>query len=390
MAELHISDLLDLDDLDAAIEGGFVRVQTHPTKPLRVFNYTAKTQYDRAWTSVTTQCRGLIADEDGKIVARPFAKFFNYAELTEPLPLDVPVFVAEKMDGSLGVLHPIGDGEYAVATRGSFASEQAIHATKVWQERYAARVRIVSGYTYLFEIIYPANRIVCDYKDLDDLVFLGAVSIDTGRMFLPDLFDWPGLVATSYGFATLGEALAAPDRVGAEGLVVHFPSLDGLMVKIKQSEYVELHRILTNSSARTIWEFLAVNACRHLIAKPKHWGSRIGLDPERAAHILGIGPDWLAQFIDGVPDEFHAWIRTTITTIQASVDDLLDEMATAVRELRATYGDDRKAVAAAIADHPHMGALFYLYDDKSLTTYAWRAAYPEAEKPWGARSEDVS
>lgn len=38
-----------------------------------MYNYTAKAQYDKLWNEVTLQCRGLILDGDGNVVARPFS-----------------------------------------------------------------------------------------------------------------------------------------------------------------------------------------------------------------------------------------------------------------------------------------------------------------------------
>ena len=123
----HISDLFDPADLESAIADGFVRAQDHPTLALRILNYTERAQYERVWTDVTRQCRGLIVDGMGRIVARPYAKFFNYGEHDEAtLSLDEFVTITDKMDGSLGILYRGTDGQLAIATRGSFASEQAI------------------------------------------------------------------------------------------------------------------------------------------------------------------------------------------------------------------------------------------------------------------------
>ena len=130
-----LDDLFDLEDLAQAIDGGYVRVQSHPDLPLRILNYTEKATYERVWNPVTLTCRGLIVNDSGKVVARPFRKFFNYGEPSAPaLDLDAEVVVTDKCDGSLGILYPLGDGRYGVATRGSFTSVQAQHATKVWQE----------------------------------------------------------------------------------------------------------------------------------------------------------------------------------------------------------------------------------------------------------------
>jgi hypothetical protein len=49
-----------------------------------MYNYTEACQYTAAWTPVTLACRGLVVDADGRIVARPFAKFFNHSESHAP------------------------------------------------------------------------------------------------------------------------------------------------------------------------------------------------------------------------------------------------------------------------------------------------------------------
>ena len=126
------------------------------------------------------------------------------------------------MDGSLGILVPTPGG-YEIATRGSFSSDQARHATKVWRERYAG-TEVRPGVTYLFEIVYPGNRIVVDYGDLDDLVLLGGVEIRTGRPVAAADLPWTGPKVATFDFPTLGEALAAPPRAGAEGFVLRFPT----------------------------------------------------------------------------------------------------------------------------------------------------------------------
>src|SRR5690606_13670846 len=121
---------------------------------------------------------------------------------------------------------------------------------------------------------------------------------------------WYGPRATRFNIRTLADALAMPPREGVEGLVVRLVET-GQMVKIKQADYVALHAIVTRTSARNIWEFVAVDACKHLIAKPKHWESKIGLYHVRAAEILKLGENWMSRLVDGVPDEFHAWVKET-------------------------------------------------------------------------------
>jgi RNA ligase len=387
---MHFAKLFAPDDLDAAIADGFVRQQVHPSMPLRILNYTERAAYERVWTDVTCQCRGLIVHtETGEIVARPWRKFFNYGQDPDAvLDFDAPAEVTDKADGSLGILYPVPDG-WAIATRGSFASEQAVHATQLLSARYP-EFAPPAGVTVLFEIIYPANRIVLDYGAMDDLVLLGAVEIATGAsVSAADVPGWVGPVVDLMPARTFREALEIEPRRNAEGVVAHFTGT-GMRIKLKQADYLALHRILTQTTARSVWDYLAVDACRHLISQPKHWGSKLRMDPARAAEILAVGPGWMDQLTAGVPDEFHDWLRTTITTLRGQVDELRTSLETTKRALSGEHDGDRKAIALAIKGHPHAGALFLLLDRIDITTYLWTFAYPPPEKAWGARSEDVA
>ena len=86
----------------------------------------------------------------------------------------------EKLDGSMGVLYIMPDGEKAIASRGSFVSDQAKFATEYLNEKYS-EVRFLPQYTYLFEIIYPENRIVLDYGNKKEIVLLAIRENHTGR-----------------------------------------------------------------------------------------------------------------------------------------------------------------------------------------------------------------
>ncbi len=121
-------------------------------------------------------CRGLILDDLGGIVARPFLKFFNFGEGGAGIPV-VPLavqqasggggkggsggsgggggeFIAyDKLDGSLGITYFYGGKAY-IATRGSFVSEQAQVATRMLNELYPdaveSMVKWAGKYTFLF------------------------------------------------------------------------------------------------------------------------------------------------------------------------------------------------------------------------------------------------
>lgn len=140
-----------LNTLEKYYQNGLLLKQTHPTLDLTIWNYSPKVQYERLWDDITLQCRGLVTNSKGEIVARPFKKFFNYEEHK---PEDLPneeYEVYEKMDGSLGILFYY-ENEWIMATRGSFTSEQSIKGTEMLKKYPLEKLDINN--TYLFEIIY--------------------------------------------------------------------------------------------------------------------------------------------------------------------------------------------------------------------------------------------
>ncbi|MBO0869409.1 MAG: 2'-5' RNA ligase [Micromonosporaceae bacterium] len=359
---MKLDELFPAAALGRALADGYVRRQLHPTLPLAILNYTAKAAYTGAWDEVTLTCRGLVVDNDtGRVVARPFRKFFNYGQAGAPqLDLGCPATVTDKVDGSLGISYPTGDG-WAVATRGSFASDQAVHASAVLRSRYAGWSP-PPGFTVLFEVVYPGNRVVCDYGDLDDLVLLGAVEVATGRSYGPAAVpDWPGPVVPVLPYRSLAQALAAPPRPGAEGLVVHLATTDQ-RVKIKQEEYVALHRIVTGLNARAVWE--------HISAQTTAEGQ--GID----------------HFVESLPDEFHGWVWQVVDALTGQVERRAAQIARAYRDLVCDLpeGWTRKDFALAAATDPLRWALFATLDGKDIRPALWREVKPEADWTPSGRS----
>lgn len=346
---VHLHDLLDPDQLAQAITDGYVRQQQHPTEPLAILNYTEVCAYEGAWTPVTLTCRGLIYRTDTlEVVARPYPKFFNYAQPgAASIGLDDPVLVTDKADGSLGIVYPLPSGGRAVATRGSFTSDQAIHATEVLQVRYVDYTP-TPGVTTLFEIVYPENRIVLDYAGMDDLILLGGVEIATGAVYNPSWFAWwNGPVVETFKAATLAEALAMEPRPNAEGVVVR-ALVDGSMIKLKQADYVALHKIVTGLNARVIWQ-----------------------------HLMDGKP--LADLIAPLPDEFHPWCRKVAADIEAAVEQAMTEINDAYAQVTTGLpaGFGRKEFAAVAVPHPLKWALFLLLDGRDPRPELWKRAKPE-------------
>jgi RNA ligase len=264
------------------------------------------------------------------------------------MDLTEAVTVTDKADGSLGILYLSPDG-WRVATRGAFGSEQATHATEVFRNRYADW-NPPQGTTALFEIVYPANRIVVDYGDMDDLILLGFVDIATGRSIPPgDGHGWMGPIIDTFPYDSLADALAAEPRPGKEGLVVHFTD-SGHRVKLKQEDYVRLHRIVTGLNARTVWE-----------------------------HLRDGG--MLVDLIEPLPDEFHDWVKAVANDLREKAQTIHFDVEHAHREILSSLPDEwsRKDYALKAKDSPLKAFLFKALDGADYRSLIWRQLDPGPE-----------
>lgn len=361
MPDRHMFDLFSEADFNAAREAKLITIR-EDGEGLRILNYSDAAMYTPgAWTSRAVRtCRGLIVDSAGFVIARPWAKFFNHGQAEAgDLDLSAPVEVTDKMDGSLGIIHRALDGRLRVASRGSFESDQAVHAT-AWLEDRDWVLYDVDYYTPLVEIIYPANRIVCDYGDQDELVLLGAVHIATGDYLGPTdaatVTRWPGARAETFDYTTLRDALAAEPRPGKEGLCVRYLD-EPRIVKIKQEEYVRLHKIVTGLSERSVWE-----------------------------HMSNGEP--LTSLLAELPDELHDWTRE----VWAGIEREVLRIALAAESVHLSINAaDRKSYAAEAMKHPELRPyLFNLLDGKDPRPSILRTLKPAGDTRARAFSEAVA
>ncbi len=369
---MQLSDMIDDDLLDQMIRDGMIKQQTHPLYPYAIFNYTPKAVYSKTWNAATLASRGLIVDlSTSEVVARPFAKFFNWDQPeVGRLPIGASI-VAPKMDGSLGVLYSGPYGGLHIATRGSFTSPQAVRATKMLHRIIDDSSGLYDDFsphaTYLFEIIYPENRIVCDYGDDERLVLLDVIDNETGKSDLAefDTVEWPDKVerrAVHIADHNADTLHAILDEVpeDEEGLVFYFPERD-LRFKMKKAEYMRLHRIVTGVSTKTIWQTLA---------------SRGDFE----------------ELLDRVPDEFYSWVKKTVADFREMHRIVRHGALADYQNVRAGLPVDftRKDFALYVNKHyRHKQAyMFALLDGRSIDELAWADIKPTYEKPFAQITED--
>ena len=239
---------------------------------LALVTYSKTYQYEHNkvdWDPLVKQCRGIIFDtnDNYKIVALPFPKFFNYGEGGIHLPSAGAHLegVYEKVDGSLGICF-YWHGKWHVTTRGSLNSDIGAVAQKMFDEKLNVVPRLEDRkYTYLFEIIYPENRICVDYGDIRKLIYLGCRKNTNAQIMYGNfwmlcstcMFDIPRTFesATFYDICDLDNLKAfINSRKGDrfEGTVGHWS--DGTVSKFKSDDYMRLHRIISSFTFKRVLE----------------------------------------------------------------------------------------------------------------------------------------
>jgi RNA ligase len=345
----HIDEIVDPVKLGVEILKGNLTLRNHPEFPdLVIANYTDQVAFKRDWNDVTRLCRGLIWSEvTGEVLARPFPKFFNFDEPESPRILDEQVVWhwADKADGSLGIMYRAPDHSYRIATRGSFVSEQADLGSRLLSvmpmEYFGAYVGMIeNGYTPLFEICGPDNRIVLRYEE-NFLQPLGYIHVATGQFV-------PPVGAES---RTMRDLLGDLSRSNAEGWVVWLSNTKA--VKIKQADYIELHRMVSNLSEKEVWRQL-----------------RAGTYAKYVEQL----PDELYKLAEGWADD----LRREFTRIYV----MAKAQHSLVSNLQSVGGEaySRKDQAFHLKQNvkPELhGLVFSLLDGKDISDSIWRTLEPK-------------
>ena len=221
--------------------------------PIKVAGGSAKMRAERALTNaMRRECRGLIFYPDGRLMSRPFHKFFNVNEKEETqlnrIDLSKPHVIMEKMDGSM-IRPVIVNGVVRLATKMgvtevAMAAEAYLSERKDWAELSIWLERCVKiGLTPIFEFIAPTNQIVINYSE-PDLVLLAIRHNETGNYLVDQNSTPAGLTRVpTYGSieGNLSDYIErARLQEGREGDIIRFA--DGHMLKIKNDWYVRIHK----------------------------------------------------------------------------------------------------------------------------------------------------
>jgi len=353
----------DLKILQEYVNKKLLNVQVHPTLPLRIYKYTQECVFSRKWDEITLNMRGTVIDNEGNRVSNPFPKFFNLDEL-EPLNISLPNLpykVYEKIDGSLIEVFKYG-GEIVVSSAGSFTSAQATVAENMLKTKYSHLLKYIKeGKTYLFELIFPLNKILVDYGKTEKLVLLAIRDLETGNEIEIDMIN-----ARAAGFDVVEEVnmsieelkkeIETPYFFNKEGFVIVFKN--GFRVKMKYAEYFRLHKLLCNINEKFIWEHVSE-------------GKEINLND--------------------IPDESFEFIKNTTTMLKNKFNEIENEIKNIYEKIHENLDNKhgknnwtRKDFANAILPtyKKFSGPLFNLFDKKydTFEKAIWKMLEPKYEK----------
>lgn len=362
------SEITSLEQIQQLARQGFTDwkqfgdVSAERDGDLLIFNYTARAQYAGRWNFFERVSRGLIVhSKTGEIVARAFDKFYNWLQDGKRSDGHI-IAVTEKLDGSLGILYRV-DGEYRISTRGSFHSDQAEWATRFLRDHYSL-ASLPNELTLLFEIIYPANRVIVDYKGREALILLATRNRLTGAYlpFFPDMLT----LAQEFGFPTpkalnfndITEIMVQIQKLNhdEEGFVVEFS--DGQRFKFKGHKYLELHRLVFGLSFKNTLQAVMTDQ----------------VDAIR----LQIPDEFLLQF--------NAWvneIEATRVSLKREVTEIFEQAPKETRKEFAMW---------VMATHRDLSAyLFAMLDGYPLEPIIYRKAFENRPNETAiSHSEDVA
>lgn len=352
-----VTEKFDLALLNEEVKNHWIFSQTGPNG-LLLFDYSKSTQFNDYWNTLTLQTRGLILNSDGTVHSRCYPKFFNLEELEGvDFSKHGKAKIFDKLDGSMGILYWDGNTP-KISTRGSFNSDQAIEGTKILKEKYFdIWSKIDKTKTYIFEIIYKENRIVCDYGDLRDIVLTSIIDTKTGKTL--DFSFNPGFSQVKeYEFTDWTNVRELFSKPNQEGWVVLFES--GLRIKIKQADYVILHKKLTKLSSRDLWK----------------------------AFSTGIS---LELMLTDMPDESWDWIKKWDSKFKTQIADRKIEISKLVESIDAEIAGlekagvvmNKKRLWDLIKNKKDRNYYLNIKAGKDIDKYLWDEIYPDREMCYG-------
>lgn len=291
---------------------------------------------------IRLECRGLTFDnETGKLVRRPYHKFFNYGEKSfhknKPV-LDLADWhVLEKLDGSMIAPVIINRSRNIVCwyTKNGYCETESEYSDIGYQitswlktqhpsleDMYVGLInRFWPEYTVIFEWCSPENQIVVKYPE-ERLVLTAIRHNQTGEYLrYHELPEVPGIpVVKAYDcYNNFEQMLDVVSKLeDSEGVVLRH-KISGHMIKIKADLYCSLHRAVSSVSG-----------------DPRHLAKLYFTD--KLDDVIGNLPERLAIEAERQSNEYSQVLQRNIGKILSDIDDIQSNNLTRKDYALKTYG----------------------------------------------------
>lgn len=225
--------------------------------------------FDAKWSSENKIYRSSVWSKQGELLSAGLKKFVNLGELPDifPPPKNLNyATIVEKLDGSCLICDWVND-KFSMKTRGTYSYKQLEN----WQdfefvaEKYNLEkiAKIYRGYTLLFEIVSPNQRIVLDYGNEADAYLIGIINKRDYSLLSQAYLDFTAEIyglkrPKKYEFTDLDELvkyIKAAENI--EGVCIYTDG-DQVIFKLKSEFYLAAHRMKSElGSINRVVEFYA-------------------------------------------------------------------------------------------------------------------------------------
>lgn len=234
----------------------------------------SKSIWNTGWHNLAINSRGKVIDlNTHEIVVYPFNKFFNLNEvedtkediIIQKLEKAKKIYVTDKKDGTAIIVTKY-KGKLIINTNGEFENIQIQYARELLNNKYSYfEKNVPEGFTFVFELIHPDNKIVLDYGKEKKLYLLAVRDLKTLK-----LLDYQKLeeiakqyyldITESFKYTNLYDFISKAsleiDDI-KEGWVFRIVlENEDFLFKLKYSEYFKLAKIKNIPSLKNIYKLL--------------------------------------------------------------------------------------------------------------------------------------
>lgn len=240
--------------IDQEVKSGYISIAEHPTKPLKIYNYTKKTQFEGNWNEATMWCRGLVLDNDNNIIIPCIRKFFNLGEPNAPQIELSTAMISEKLDGYYISFTIDPNYGMVITSRGSFTSQYARATQKYLTKEVVDSLRV--GYSYFCELCenFDGDESIIVAKHKTPRLVCWAIKNENGEEIL-NIESQGTLLPLAKRFTyTSAKKYLANENV--EGVVARANDAPMERVKIKTEWYLKMHRLISSCTKKRVWEIV--------------------------------------------------------------------------------------------------------------------------------------